>query len=134
MLPGSQGLYSPRWSPDGRYIAALRTGSEILLLYDLKTQKWEELTKIGLGYPSWSRDASYIYFDNIGIQREAAFFRVRISDHNLEQVVSLKGLLHFYGFAGAWTGLTPDDSPLLLRNISTQEIYAFDRVAASHRH
>jgi hypothetical protein len=25
-----------------------------------------------------------------------------------------------------WTGLAPDDSPLALRDISTQEIYAID--------
>jgi len=29
------------------------------------------------------------------------------------------------GFFG-WTGVTPDGSPLVLRNIGTQEIYALD--------
>jgi hypothetical protein len=27
---------------------------------------------------------------------------------------------------GGWTGLTPDDSPLLLRNVGSEEIYALD--------
>ena len=30
------------------------------------------------------------------------------------------------GSLGFWTGLTPDDSPLALRDISTFEIYALD--------
>jgi serine/threonine protein kinase/Tol biopolymer transport system component len=124
--PGSQGLYSPHWSPDGNHIAALKAGPEHLWLYDLKTQKWEELASAIAAYPSWSRDGKYIYFSDLPYQREAAFFRVRISDRKLEQVVSVKQLVHPYGIVGAWTGLTPDDSPLLLRNVGSEEIYALD--------
>jgi Tol biopolymer transport system component len=119
-LPGSEGLYSPRWSPDGRYIAALRAGPEILLLFDLSSQKWIELTGIGVGYPSWSRDSKYIYFDATG----PAFYRVRIRDQKLERLASLKNLRTTGAFG--WTGLAPDDSPLLLRDAGTQEIYALD--------
>jgi hypothetical protein len=30
------------------------------------------------------------------------------------------------GVFGAWTGLTPDDSPLVVRDVGSQEIYALD--------
>jgi len=121
-VAGSEGLYSPRWSPDGRYIAALRAGPETLMVFDIAMQKWVQLEQIVVGFPSWSRDSRYIYFDSQGEDR--AFYRVRISDHKLERLVSLKGLR----LAGAlgWTGLAPDDSPLVLRDVGTQEIYAFD--------
>jgi Tol biopolymer transport system component len=121
-LQGSEGLYSPRWSPDGRYIAALRAGPETLMLFDLSTQKWTELGRTTVGFPSWSRDSRYIYFDSHGEDR--AFYRLRIIDHKLERVVSLSNVR----LAGLfpWTGLTPDNSPLLLRDVGTQEIYALD--------
>ena len=122
-LPGSQGIYSPRWSPDGRYIAALRAGPETLRVFDLLTQRWVELGQLSVGYPSWSRDSKYIYFDSFpGPDR--AFYRVRISDHRVEKIVSLKNL----GLAGAWgwTGLAPDDSSLVLRDVGIDEIYALD--------
>jgi Tol biopolymer transport system component len=126
-LPGSEGLYSPRWSPDGAYLVAQKVGPENLWLFAFKNQTWKELTKVAAGYFGWSRDSKFIYFDNfISHEREAAFLRVRISDHKLERVVSLKGLFPVAGFQGPWTGLTPDDSPLLLRNVGTQEIYALD--------
>ena len=32
----------------------------------------------------------------------------------------------FWGEFGQWTGLRPDDSPLLVRDTSSQEIYALD--------
>ncbi len=122
-LPDSEGLYSPRWSPDGRYIAALRAGPETLTLFDFSTRKWVQLTTtVMVNFPSWSRDSKHIYFDSLGA--DSAFYRVRISDRKLERLVSLKGVRRT-GFAG-WSGLAPDDSPLLLRDVGSQEIYALD--------
>jgi eukaryotic-like serine/threonine-protein kinase len=121
-VAGSEGLYSPRWSPDGRYIAALRAGPETLMLFDISTQKWVQLEEIVVGFPNWSSDSEYIYFDSQGEDR--AFYRLRINDHKLERLVGLRGM-RLTGALG-WTGLAPDDSPLVLRDIGTQEIYAFD--------
>jgi len=47
---------------------------------------------------------------------------VRISDHKLERLVSLKNLRLAGSFG--WTGLAQDDSPLVLLYLGTQEIYA----------
>ena len=71
-----------------------------------------------------SQDGRYIYFDSFG--RETAFFRVLINDHKLEHLVSLKNIRRTSGNYVAWSGLAPDDSPLVLRDIGTQEIYALD--------
>ena len=38
-LPGSKGLYSPRWSPDGRYIVAMTFDSRSLMLFDFANSK-----------------------------------------------------------------------------------------------
>jgi len=122
LLPGSEGLFSPRWSPDGRYVAALPLNGESLRLYEFATQKWVELAKLPMGYPSWSRDSQYIYFDTLG--SDAAFYRVHVSDRKLERLVSLKNVRRSGTYQ--WTGLTPDGSPLLLRDVGTEEIYALD--------
>src|SRR4051812_46175484 len=39
-LPNSEGLWSPRWSPNGRFIAALSTDTRTLLIFDFVTQRW----------------------------------------------------------------------------------------------
>jgi len=119
-LPGSEGLYGPRWSPDGRMIAALRAGPETLQVFDQVTRKWIELERIYVGFPSWSRDSKYVYFDSP--EGEPGFYRVRVADHKLERLFSLKNVR----LADPWTGLAPDDSPLVLRDIGTREIYALD--------
>ena len=62
MLPGSKGLYSPRWSPDGRYVVALPSDSHSLMLFDFAAQRWEEIAKITAGFPIWSKTGDSVYF------------------------------------------------------------------------
>jgi Tol biopolymer transport system component/DNA-binding winged helix-turn-helix (wHTH) protein len=124
-VPGGEKLFSPRWSPDGRYIAGITTDSEVLMLFDRTSQQWTELVRMVIGYPSWSHDGQYLYFDS-SFTEDPAFFRVRISDHRLERLVSLKDIHRLFGPNAEWSGLGPDDSLLVTRNISSPEIYALD--------
>jgi len=122
-LPGSQGFYSPRWSPDGRYVSAFSGDSKRLLLYDSQSQKWTELANGSLSWLNWSHDGQYVYvLDFLG---KDAVVRIRISDHKTEQVVDLKNV-STSGRYGGYLSLTPDDSPLLLRDTGTQDVYAVD--------
>jgi dipeptidyl aminopeptidase/acylaminoacyl peptidase len=83
-VPGSQGLWAPRWSPDGSYISALSSDQEHILLFDFRTQRWTDLVKASIEYPSWSRDSKFIYFETVG--PDAAFFRVRINTVRLSEL------------------------------------------------
>ena len=125
MLPGSEGLFSVRWSPDGQRLAALRAdSSQTLMLFEFETRKWEELAK-DAAYPNWSRDGSYIYFESPYVN-EPALYRVRVSDRKLEELTTLSPRILTWATAGKWTGLGPGDSPLVLRDTSLEEIYALD--------
>ena len=55
-LPGSEGKFSPRWSPDGRHVAALPADWQKLLVLDLETGQWTEPMTGDAGFPVWSRD------------------------------------------------------------------------------
>jgi len=106
-LPDAPQFFAPRWPPDGKCIAAITDDSQKLVLFDRATQHWTELVSVPIGYPSWSHDGQYVYFDTI-LSEEPAFSRVRISDRKLERLASLKGLRRFWGQFGPWTGLAPD--------------------------
>jgi len=124
-LPGSEGKWYPSLSPDDNYIAALSNDNHVML-FDMKTQKWTELTHTTAGHPGWSHDGQYVHFDSTA-EGEPAFYRVQVKDRKLERVASLKDVKRpTSGSLGIWTGLAPDDSPLALRDISTYEIYALD--------
>ena len=51
--------------------------------------------------------------------------RVRIDDGRVDVVASLRGLRRPSDL-GSWVGLAADDSPLVLRDVGTHEIYALD--------
>lgn len=129
-LPESVGIFGPRWSPDGRYIICITAGgNDKLMLYDVKNAKWREIkTEMhSFGYLTWSADSKYVYFDTY---RSGAngFYRLRMGDNRIEKVADLSKLRQYrdqFG-PGSWTGLGPGDVPLLPRDISAQEIYAFD--------
>src|SRR5262252_1758242 len=127
-LPGSQGLWAPRWSPDGHYIVALSYDSSTLLLLDLRTQQRRELMRSNIGYIAWSADGRFVYFDTF-LEKNPAYHRLRVSDGKIESIVDLKRIRTFpsqFGGLGSWTGLAPGDVPLLVRDSSAQEFYALD--------
>jgi WD40 repeat protein len=123
-LPGSNGLFSPHWSPDGRSISGTTIESRKLLLFDFSTQKWTEVFSAGVAYPIWSRDGKYLYFRYYWASINRVV-RLRLSDRRIENVIDLGDAGRVAtGIHGQWFGLAPDDSPLFARDISTQEIYA----------
>jgi Tol biopolymer transport system component len=125
-LPDSHGLYSPRWSPDGQTLAAMTSDSRSLRLFDFKTQKWTDIAKGSLGWPTWSNDGKYIYvMDGTG---KGAVLRIGIKDHQIERVADLQNFVAI-GQGGSSFSLAPDDSPLLLRDTGTQDVYSLDWIA-----
>jgi len=126
IVPESAGLFSPRWSPDGRYLAALTADSKKLMRYDFARRKWFDwISGESIGYPSWSADSKYVYFDT-ALTELTSFRRVGIGQTHSEPLFSLTGLRRYVDPLGTWSGLAPNGSPLFVRDISTQEIYALD--------
>ena len=118
-VPGSVGLFSPRWSPDGRYLVAQPTLSNGLMLFDFKSQKWSLLEKGLAPYPTWSHDGRFVYF--LDFEKDhSAIVRVTLGG-KVEQVASLQGV-QLTGFFTFWLGLAPDDSPLILKDVGTEEV------------
>jgi len=122
MVPNSKGLFSPRWSPDGRYLSAMPFTSRSLMLFDFASQKWEEIAKITSSFPNWSKSGEYVYFLR---QDDESLTRIRVRDRKIERVAALN-TFKLTGYYSAWLGLSPDDKPLLLRDVGTQEVYALD--------
>ena len=61
----SEGKWFSRLSPDDQHIAALSIDKSLLMLFDVKAQKWTHLTQTTVRHPAWSHDGKYLYFDCI---------------------------------------------------------------------
>jgi hypothetical protein len=101
----------------------MRIDSRSLMLFDFASQTWEEIEKIRLGFPNWSKSGDYVYF--LGFEDQPSVMRVRIRDRKVERVADLKNF-RWTGFYTVWLGIAPDDSPILLRDTGIQEVYALD--------
>ena len=124
-VPGSEGLFSPRCSPDGRYIAALSADSSKLLLYDFGKKRWAPLATSKFAYENWSRDGNSLYAEDYP-EKIDDIVRIRVPDGKIDRLFSLKDVPRGFDPWEFWVGLAPDGSILLMRDRSTQEIYSLD--------
>jgi len=120
---GSENLFGPRLSPDGKHLAAESSDAKKLLIFDFKTQKWTGWINEpeGIGFPAWSRDGNYVYYNVAG--NNTAYRRVKVGQTRSELFVDLKDLRRW---ALPWSGLTPDGSALFVRDVSSDEIYSLE--------
>jgi hypothetical protein len=72
-------------------------------------------------FPTLSSDSQFIYF--LFPRMDPGVFRVRVSGGNAERVVDLKGF-RYTGAVTLWMGLDPTDTPMLIRDVGTDDIYA----------
>jgi Tol biopolymer transport system component/DNA-binding winged helix-turn-helix (wHTH) protein len=122
MIPESEGLFSPRISPDGQRIAALTRNAQKLVLFDQKT--WSTLAEgEHFGFNEWSPDGKYVYAEKSG-GGFGRIVRVRTRDRVSEEVLSLRDFPLLIDPFASWYGLTPDGKILLMRDRSVQEVYA----------
>ena len=124
MLPGSVGLTSPRWSPDGRLVVATSSDLFTMKLFDFKTQQWSILYKGMVIFPTWSMDSQSIYFLGAATGvTDSSILRVHVTGGEPERVVDLRDL-PMTGFFGFWTGLDPTGVPIALRDVGSDDIFA----------
>lgn len=122
IVPGSDGLWSPRWSRDGRFIVAFRGLSNTLSILDSVTQQWRTLPCGGdVEFPNFSHDGRTIYFLRFG--HDQGIFRIPVAGGKPERVFDLTAW-HLTGLLNYSMSLDPTDAPLVLRDTGTDDIYA----------
>jgi serine/threonine protein kinase/Tol biopolymer transport system component len=124
-VPGSENLFSPRCSQDGRFLAALSADSSKLMLYDVEKKSWTQLAVARFAFENWSHDGKYLYAEDYSDSTDD-MVRVTVANGKTERLLSLKEIPRGFDPWEFWVGLAPDDSPLLMRDKSTQEIYSLD--------
>jgi Tol biopolymer transport system component len=124
VIPDSRGLATARWSPDGRYIAALNPVRREVYVFNLAHQKWRRLAGGVNGDDlNWSSDSRYLYAAS-SMSGQAEILRVPIDIGKVELVLNLDSLSKSVGYLGPWFSLTPGDSIILNRWLDGSEIYA----------
>src|SRR5271163_4251928 len=103
VVPGSEGLWSPRWAPAGDRLAAMSNDGNELFVYSLSTRAWTKVAKASIGYPTWSHNGDSIFFLN-HLAGGDQVFRVSVTSHKLEEVADLKNFRGAPFLIGYWFG------------------------------
>lgn len=124
-IPGSAGLFSPRLSPDGHYIAAMRLDQRALLLFDRSNEQWTTLTTHGVGDPTWSHDGHYLYFQDY-LEEGKPIYRIAVPAGPAESVATIGNLRPIAATDFRLIGLAPGDLPVVSAHTSTVNLYSVD--------
>ena len=88
------------------------------MLYDFQSQKWSEWSaeNDNFDYGQWSANSQYFYWDIFGNNPKCR--RIKLGEHQAEDLFSLNSLPRYFGVFGSWSGQAPDDSRLFVRTLA----------------
>jgi Tol biopolymer transport system component len=121
----SQGFYSPRWSPDGRYIAAIAVDQSKLMLYDTEKLTWQTLAVISGANPVWSKDSKALYVHAYRAPNRPVL-RVSVPDGRMEEIANLNNFSDGDVTHDDFAGITLDNVPLMHTEFSSGNLYTLD--------
>ena len=122
-LPKLAGFTGGQWVGADDLVALAAKDRQTLKIYNLKSQAWSNLLSGTIVNWAHSPDWKYLYYTTGGSEPQA--MRIRLSDHKIEVITSLKGIRRALDPSGATQmGVAPDGSPVFTLDIGTQEIYA----------
>jgi Tol biopolymer transport system component/DNA-binding winged helix-turn-helix (wHTH) protein len=125
-LPNSQQLEQARWSPDGKYIAAISSRTHQIVLYHFDQQKWTVLAEASDPHGMrWSADSNYIYYQELS-DAEQSVYRVRLVHSAPEKVFGFGRLLNSMASQCHFTGVAPDGSIYATLDRGGTDVYALD--------
>ena len=123
LLPASAGLTHTRWSPDGRFLAAVSEDTSVIKVLDLKTHRWTEVAHGTLiSFPVWSAD-SVLYFQDLLAPGEPVY-RFQPGGSAPQRAYSFEDILQSGAQRCAFWGFAPDGSLLVQVNRGGGDVYA----------
>jgi len=125
-VPGSEGMTSPQWSPDGKYFIAKSNDEGELLLFNPRTKNWRTIAKATFfSMVAWSKDASYLYYQNT-LEPGQPVYRLRAGTFQKEKVLSFEDMLETDSVECLFDGFAAPDSIIVRKRFTRGDVYALD--------
>ena len=125
VLAGSQNLFSPRWSHDGKWIAALSLDQKQVHLFNVQQQRWTVLATTSAADPVWSSDSKSL-FVHAFLADEQPILQIEIPTGAVHRVADLTELRSRDSADLFFSGLTPTNEPLVLPRVGTSNLYTLN--------
>jgi len=122
-VPGSEDLHQPRWSPNGRYLAAVRGAEAELMVFDIASQVWRKLAEgRSMSFPVWSPDSASVYSQD-GLAPGQPLYRVEIASGSRTVVVSFEKTLNTGIQRCAFVAVLPNGAPMVAFERNNSDIF-----------
>jgi Tol biopolymer transport system component/DNA-binding winged helix-turn-helix (wHTH) protein len=124
-VPHSEGLFSPRWSPDGKWIAALSLSQNKVMLFDVANQHWTELSSTSSSDPNWSNDSKSIFVHAFS-KEDQPILKISVLSREVTVIASSADFHSGEPADFFFGGLTTEDLPLVRPRVGTGNLYSLD--------
>ena len=125
-LPGSQSLVQPRWSPDGKHVAAIDSKTRQIMLYAFDRKTWSVIAEASNAQGMrWSADGNFVYYQEMS-DPEQSVYRVRLGHPSSEKVLGFGRMLESLASQCHFTGVAPDGSVYATLDRGGTDVYALD--------
>ena len=124
-IPDSEGLFSPRWSPDGHWIAALSLDQKRVMLYDVDRRHWRLLASTSAADPVWSADSKAIYVHAF-LAGGDPILSLQVPGGAMQTAANLADFHNGEAANYFFGGLTPRNEPLVQPRVGTGNLYSLD--------
>jgi Tol biopolymer transport system component len=126
--PGTQGIYVPSWSPDGKYMVAIANPPKRMVVYSRETKTWKVLKQFGAdwGFWRWSGDSKSVLMAKVSAEpgEQPGVYRLNIADGKWALVAKFNGLsVSSQGFDDLLS-ITPDGRFAMMSDTSVVQIYS----------
>ena len=128
-MPGSDGYYAPRWSPDGQYLAATQNPPKSLAVYSVKTRQWTRLKVFehDWGFFEWSPDSKSMYVMRgpveVATGEPTGIYRLTVPEGKWELFAKFEGMNPLVNGAQDFLSVTPDGHVAAMSDTSVTQIY-----------
>jgi Tol biopolymer transport system component/DNA-binding winged helix-turn-helix (wHTH) protein len=120
---GSQDMHQPRWSPNGRFLAAVRGNHAELMVFDTASEHWSTLAQgKSMSFPVWSPDGGSVYSQDILAPGEP-LYRIETATGKRSVVASFEKVLEAGIERCAFVSVLPDGTPMVAFDRSSSDIY-----------
>ena len=124
-VPGSEGLNTPSWSPDGRFLACVRSGTLDLAIFEHRTGKWRQVPGARAGYLNWSADGTRLFFLSLVERDQPRILAIEMATMKVLPIANMSEIRRPSFAFGDWIGLGLKDKPLALRDTGSEEIISW---------
>lgn len=126
LLPGSEGLIIPRWSPRGDYVIAASQDFKKVFLLNTRSREWSQVATGDFVWKfEWERDGSHAFYQDIRDPLQSVF-RLDPLTGKSERISDCSSFLAEGALRCAFEGRAPDGSLMFSVAASWANLYAFD--------